>query len=74
MQTPTAATEAQARRLFEAQRTGCQDAIDRAKARFRTHQAGTAAATRYEARRLEALGPAGRDYERQAAAHSLSHL
>jgi hypothetical protein len=67
----TATTEAAAARLLEAQRTGCEDAIHRARAyqRFIEHQAGTTAATQREAARLDAIGPAGRDYERQAAYH-----
>lgn len=74
MQT-TATTEAQARRLFEAQRTGCSHAVEQAKAQFRTHQAGTAAATQCEADRLHAIGAAGRQYEDyQTAAHSPYHL
>jgi len=75
MQT-TATQEAAANALFQAQRTGDSHAIDRARAyqSFQAHQAGAAAATQREATRLQAIGPAGRHDETQAAAHSRYHL
>jgi hypothetical protein len=68
----TYTTEDAANRLVQAERTGCQHAIDSAKAylSYYQHQAGTTAATQREATRLDAIGPAGREYERCTAACS----
>lgn len=73
---PNANQEAAANALLNAQRTGCQQAIDRAKVynNYYQRQAQVNAAIQREADRLHAIGSAGRYDESQAGAHSTYHL
>lgn len=72
----TANHEAAANRLLNAQRTGCQKAINQAAAynNYYQRQAQVNAAIQREADRQHAIGAAGREADRQMGYHSPSHL